>query len=154
MAPVLDPSAHLDAPATLIPPLRPPHQGWRVFVFYSAALVLTGAVSLLFADLLWRTGWGPSSTLLLVLFVVLFFLSAIGCMHGLFGFVLSLTGDRVRLTNLADYRSRSIEGAGTAVVFPIYNEDAECVYERLRATYQSLEKTGCLNGFDFFILSD
>ena len=48
-------------------------RGWRMFAFYSCALGLTGLVSMLFADLLWRTGWSTARTVLLVLFVILFF---------------------------------------------------------------------------------
>ena len=42
----------------------------------------------------------------------------------------------------------------TAIVFPICNENTVRVYEGLRATYESLERTGELERFDFFILSD
>ncbi|MDD5139931.1 MAG: glucans biosynthesis glucosyltransferase MdoH [Verrucomicrobiales bacterium] len=129
-------------------------RGWRVFIFYSCALLLTGLVSLIFADLLWRTGWSASRTVLLILFVILFLFTAIGCMHGLFGFFLRMRGDRRRLTNLKNYRDQDIGGISTAIVFPIYNEDVVRVYEGLRATFQSLEKTGQLEHFDFFILSD
>ena len=129
-------------------------RGWRVFIFYSCALLLTGLVSLLFADLLWRTGWSASRTVLLVLFVILFLFAAIGCVHGLFGFFLRLIGDDRRITNLANFRGQSIDGISTAIVFPIYNEDVVRVYEGLRATYESLAKTGQLDRFDFFILSD
>ena len=55
------------------PPVMAPmprvSRGWRVFIFYSCALLLTGLVSMLFADLLWRTGWSPSGIVLLCLFV-------------------------------------------------------------------------------------
>jgi membrane glycosyltransferase len=128
-------------------------RGWRVFIFYSCAMLLTGVVSMLFADLLWRTGWSSSRTLLLCLFIVLFLLISIGCMHGIFGFILRLTNDR-RITRLKDYRSQSIAGTSTAIVFPIHNEAVTRVYEGLRATYESLEKTGALDRFDFYILSD
>jgi membrane glycosyltransferase len=127
--------------------------GWRVFIFYSSAVLLTGVISWLFADLLWRTGWSPSSSILLGLFTVLVLLIAVGCMHGVFGFVLRLTGDR-RITRLKDYRDQSIEGASTALVFPIYNEQVPRVCEGLRATYLSLQQTGQLDRFDFYILSD
>src|SRR5271170_4761138 len=141
------------------PPLRVTsaprvHRGWRVFVFYSCALLLTGFVSLIFADLLWRTGWSTSRTVLLVLFVILFLFTAIGCMHGVFGFFLRTFGTRRCITQLKNYRDQKIDGISTAIVFPIYNEDSVRVYEGLRATYESLEKTGQLQRFDFFILSD
>jgi membrane glycosyltransferase len=130
------------------------HRGWRVFVFYSCALLLTGCVSLIFADLLWRTGWSTSRTVLLILFVILFLFTAIGCMHGVFGFFLRTFGVRRRITQLKNYREQKIDGISTTIVFPIYNEDSVRVYEGLRATYESLEKTGQLERFDFFILSD
>ncbi len=129
-------------------------RGGRVFVFYSCALLLTGLVSLIFADLLWRTGWSASRTVLLVLFVILFLFTAIGCMHGVFGFFLRIFGTRRRLTQLKDYRDQKIDGISAAIIFPIYNEDIIRVYEGLRATYESLEKTGQLERFDFLILSD
>src|SRR5208282_1157960 len=98
------------------------HRGWRLFIFYSSALLLTGLVSLIFADLLWRTGWSAACTVLLVLFVILFLLTAIGCMHGIYGFVLRTFGDHRRITQLKNYGDRKIDGISTAVVFPIYNE--------------------------------
>src|SRR5271167_1363168 len=129
-------------------------RGWRVFIFYSCALLLTGLVSLIFADLLWRTGWSTSRTVLFVLFVLLFLFASIGAMHGVFGFVLRIFGDRHRVTRLKDYAAQSLQGTSTALVCPIHNEDVVRVYEGLRVTYESLEKTGHIGRFDFFILSD
>ena len=48
----------------------------------------------------------------------------------------------------------SIDGVGTAIVIPIYNEDVVRVYEGIRVMYESLRRTGKLDEFDFFILSD
>jgi len=129
-------------------------RGWRVFIFYSCALLLTGLVSLLFADLLLRTGWSLSRSVLLALFVILFWFTAIGCVHGVYGFFLRTFGDNRRITNLKDYRNQNLDGISTAIVFPVYNEDVVRVCEGLRATYESLQKTGQLERFDFFILSD
>jgi membrane glycosyltransferase len=126
----------------------------RVFIFYSLVTLLTGVVSMLFADLLWRSGWTSSSTVLLILFVILFGLIAIGCMHGVFGFVLRKFGDPDRITLLGDYRNRSIQGISTAIVFPTYNEGVARVMEGLRTTYLSVERTGQIERFDFFVLSD
>jgi len=145
-----DPSSSIQAAA--IP--RRGGGGWRLFFFYSLALLLTGLVSMLFADLLWRTGWSAARTVLLILFIALFWIASVGCLHGIFGFVLRLTGTRRRLTALEDWRHRSIAGTSTAIVFPIYNEQVVRVYAGLRATYESLQKTGQLEHFDFFILSD
>jgi membrane glycosyltransferase len=144
----------VEQPPLLVQPMPQTQRGMRLFIFYSVAVLLTGFVSMLFADLLWRTGWSTSRTILLMLFVVLFFLAAIGFVHGLFGFVLRIVGDRQRITALADYRDQSLAGTSTALVFPIYNENAARVCEGLRATYDSLKKTGQIERFDFFILSD
>ena len=134
-----------------IPRIR---SGWRLFLFLSAALLLTGAGSALFADLLWRTGWSPSRTVLLGLFVILFLLSSIGCIHGVFGFALRALGTRKRITGLKPWRDTPVDGVSTAIIFPVYNEDSTRVCEGLRATFESLQRTGRLANFDFFILSD
>lgn len=152
------PSPDSAAPASQSPlvihPATPPHRALRVFAFYSVALLITGTVSLMFADLLWRTGWSTSRTVLLVLFVILMFLASVGCTHGIFGFILRRSGDQRSITRLAEHRSQSIAGTSTALIFPIYNENVVRVIEGVRATYESLEKTGQLERFDLFILSD
>ena len=152
-APPISNSASGQAPPLILSPLTGVRRGWRVFVFFSSAVLLTGLVSMLFADLLWRTGWSRGGGVLLGLFVILFLLIAIGCMHGVFGFILRMTHDR-RLTRLKDYRSQSIQGVSTALVFPIHNEEVARVCAGLRATYESLDRTGQRDRFDFYILSD
>jgi membrane glycosyltransferase len=142
--------------APTITPLPAPrlHRGWRLFLFFTSALVLTGLVSLLFADLLWRTGWSTSRTVLLTLFVILFLLTAVGCMHGVYGLFIRIYGTRRRITALQPFKDRTIDGTSTAIIFPIYNEDSFRVLAGLRATYESLARTGQIDQFDFFILSD
>jgi membrane glycosyltransferase len=129
-------------------------RGLRHFLFFTPAVLLTGLVSLIFADLLWRTGWSTSRTVLMALFVILFLLTAIGCMHGVFGFFIRIFGTRRCITSLKPYKDQSIEYTSTAIIFPIYNEDSIRVLEGLRATYESLQSTGQIDKFDFFILSD
>lgn len=142
------------SPRLVVSPASHENRALRVFAFFSVAVLLTGVVSVIFADLLWRTGWSPSRTVLLVLFVILFFLAALGCTHGIFGFLLRRIGERSRITRLKEYRHQSIAGTSTALIFPIYNENVVRVLEGLRATYESLKRTGELERFDFFILSD
>jgi len=142
------------SPAPVVLDLPVLRRGVRIFLFYSCAVLLTGVVSLMFADLLWRTGWSASRTLLLVLFIILFLLIAVGCMHGVFGFFLRVFGDKARITAFGDYARQSIQDASTAIIMPIYNEDVSRVFEGVRATYESLRHTGQLDRFDFFILSD
>ncbi|RBP47584.1 membrane glycosyltransferase [Roseimicrobium gellanilyticum] len=45
-------------------------------------------------------------------------------------------------------------GATTAIIVPVYNEDVTRVFEGIRSVYNSLAKTGKLEHYDFFILSD
>jgi membrane glycosyltransferase len=150
----MEPSAPKPAPTLTVFPARPIRHGARLFVFFSAAFLVTSLVSMLFADLLGRSGWTNSSTVLLLLFIILFFLIVVGSLHGVCGFFLRTFGDASQITRLGDYRSRTIDGVSTAILFPIYNEDVARVFEGLRATYLSLERTGLLEHFDFFILSD
>jgi membrane glycosyltransferase len=135
-------------------PARPAGRSIRLFMFYSSAMAMTAVVAMLFADLLWRSGWSNSSTILLIVFIILFLLISIGCLHGVCGFVLRAFGDPDRITRLEDYKQKKIAGVSTAIVFPIFNEEVARVFEGLRATYLSLEQTGELERFDFFILSD
>lgn len=44
--------------------------------------------------------------------------------------------------------------ATTAIIVPVYNEDVTRVFEGVRAIYKSIESTGRLGSFDFFVLSD
>jgi membrane glycosyltransferase len=44
--------------------------------------------------------------------------------------------------------------ASTGIIVPVFNEDVTRVFEGVRSVYDSLEKTGRLEHFDFFILSD
>lgn len=150
------------APAPEIPPEAvaaskapsAPRASARVFIFFSLALLLTGVGTLLFADLLWRSGWSPSRTLLVILFTILFGLAALGCMHGIYGFFLRRFGDRRQITRLRDFRHIDLKETSTALVFPVYNEDARRVLEGVRSVHDSLAQTGQLDRFDFFILSD
>jgi len=141
-------------PRLVINPVVHEHRALRVFVFFSVAVLLTGVVSVIFADLLWRTGWTPARTLLLVLFVILFFLIAVGGTHAIFGFCLRRFGERATINRLKAYQGQDISGTSTALIFPIYNEDVVRVLEGLRATFESLRQTGYLERFDFFLLSD
>ena len=109
---------------------------------------------MLFADLLSRTEWSASRTVLLGLFIILFLLAAIGCMHGVYGFFIRIFGTRRRITGLKPYRDQNLDGISTAIIFPIYNEDSVRVLEGMRATYESVARAGQLERFDFFILSD
>ena len=50
--------------------------------------------------------------------------------------------------------SRPHRLASTAIVMPVYNEDAETVFGNVQALYQSLQQRHELDSYDFYILSD
>jgi membrane glycosyltransferase len=130
--------------------------GRRRITFFTLVFLLTSLATWFMADLLWRDGMTGVEWVVLLLFVILFAHIAVGFSTALLGlYVLNRNGDPYRIT-------RSIEGeslstlplASTAIVMPIFNEDPSRVFEGLRVIYRSLEASGRLENFDFFILSD
>lgn len=101
-------------------------------------------------------GGNPVEVGLLVLFALLFAWISVGFWIAVTGFVLRRRGgDRWSLLNRHPPATlEAVPLARTAVVMPIYHEPVERTLNGLRACYQSLERTGALDAFDFFILSD
>src|SRR3954466_4041901 len=100
-------------------------------------------------------GTQPLEIALLVLFAILFAWVSSGFWTALMGFVVQLFGgDRYMISRTAAPRAPIATEARTAIVMPIRNEDVARVFAGLRATYESLEKTGEIAHFDFFVLSD
>lgn len=119
------------------------------------------------ADFLWRTGLHGLKWGILILFTILF-------AHISFGFSTSVVGfcelRRARRparehstessTSLEPGADSEPESPGrappppTAILFPIYNEDASRVFAGVRATLESIRRTGREDDFDIFILSD
>jgi len=98
---------------------------------------------------------GAPEMALLGLFAVLSCWLAAGFWTAIMGFAVMLRGGDRHLI------SRSLAGSGplpvgarTAIVMPICNEDVRRVFAGLRATHESLARTGQLDRFDFFVLSD
>src|ERR1044072_7278402 len=91
--------------------------GTRIFLFFGFALLITGAISLLFADLLWRRGWTANSTILMCLFVPLMFFNANGAMHGIYGFWVRWRGDSQRITSVMDFDEEDISDTSTVILF-------------------------------------
>jgi membrane glycosyltransferase len=127
----------------------------RRATFFTLVFLLTTLASWFMADLLWR---GPSNYAdlpVLVLFAILFANIATGFCTAVLGLYVINRGDSARIT-------RSIEGeplsqlplGSTAIIMPVFNEDPSRIFEGLRVIYRSLEETGRLDDFDFFILSD
>jgi membrane glycosyltransferase len=90
-----------------------------------------------------------------VLFAILFGWVSAGFWTAIAGFVLLLVGkDRFAITQSVAKDSPLDPKARVAVVMPICNENVARVFAGLRATYESVERTGELAHFDFFVLSD
>ncbi len=100
-------------------------------------------------------GRQPLEVGILVLFAILFCWVSSGFWTAVIGFVLLLFGrDRHAISRSAAGDAPIDPRARTAIVMPICNENVSRVFAGLRATYESLSRTGALSHFDFFVLSD
>ncbi|MFA7256711.1 MAG: glucans biosynthesis glucosyltransferase MdoH [Kiritimatiellales bacterium] len=128
----------------------------RRILFFSLAFLLITLATWVMADILWRGGGMNSCEIaILILFTILFTPVSLGVVQALTGFILLWRGrDPARLLNRLEKTDTLPDLPVTAVVLPIFNEDVSRVYEGLRAIYRSVERTGHLSRFDFFILSD
>jgi membrane glycosyltransferase len=127
----------------------------RRILFFSLVFLLTTLAAWVMADILWRGGMNSCEIAILILFTILFLPVSFGVVQALTGFfILWRRRDPSRLLSLLETTSALPELPVTAVVLPIFNEDVSRVYEGLRAIYRSVERTGHLSRFDFFILSD
>lgn len=126
----------------------------RIF-FFSMVFLLSTLATWIMADILWRGGMNGCEVAILLLFAVLFTPVSLGVVQAVTGFVLLWRRqDSARLLTMLENMTVPPELPVTAVVMPIFNEDVSRVYEGLRAIYRSVEKTGHLQHFDFFVLSD
>jgi membrane glycosyltransferase len=91
-----------------------------------------------------------------VLFVLLLLPIALSFWTAAIGFVVQWRGgDSLDLTRALEQTPLPWDHLPrTAVVMPVYNEDPTRVFAGVKATYESLEQTGLLRHFDFFLLSD
>ncbi|MBA1188402.1 glucans biosynthesis glucosyltransferase MdoH [Pseudomonas entomophila] len=94
-------------------------------------------------------------TSILILFGILFCWVSAGFWTALMGFLELLTGrDKYRISGSSAGTEPIAPTARTALVMPICNEDVPRVFAGLRATFESVARTGDLDRFDFFVLSD
>ncbi len=90
------------------------------------------------------------------LFPLLFGQIAIGFVLALFGFFDKLRGGDPHHLMRRPWRAKeeTIPLAATAIVVPVYNEDVARVSKGIANMWQSLEKTGQIEHFDFYLCSD
>ncbi len=127
----------------------------RRMMFFGTVVLVNVAASLWLADLFWRMGYQKAHYPLLAIFVLLNGLLVLGSFHAIFGAFDMLLGRKrsVRISTLAEGKTDPLLKRH-AVVIPVYNEDSVKVCARIEAIYRSIEATGHLDSFDFFILSD
>lgn len=154
---------HIQQPLTTARRLVPSASAtaWRLaaggrralFSLLVLAQTLAGAWTML--SILPYHGSGVLELSLLAIYTVLFGWISAGMWMAVFGFVVRmLGGDRLSLLRRHRHHLGRTPLAPTAVVMPIYHEDVERALGGLRATYQSLARTGHLQQFEFFVLSD
>ncbi|HEY5552827.1 MAG TPA: glucans biosynthesis glucosyltransferase MdoH [Opitutaceae bacterium] len=118
-------------------------------------VVVTAAGSFLMGDLLWGMPIAWWAWVVWALFTLLFGLVAFGASQAFFGFLARRRRGNLSavMRTLPDDPS-TVPLAPTAILLPVYNEDPARLFAGLRAIYRSVERTGHIANFDFFILSD
>jgi membrane glycosyltransferase len=92
---------------------------------------------------------------MLVLYAILFAWVSAGFWTAMMGFLQLLIGrDKYSINGSAPPDQPLDANGRTAILVPICNENVPRVMAGLRATYDSMARTGQLRHFDFFILSD
>ncbi|TAG08766.1 MAG: glucans biosynthesis glucosyltransferase MdoH [Verrucomicrobia bacterium] len=127
----------------------------RRILFFGAVLIVNLISSLWLLDLMWRMGFQKAHFPFMLVFLLLNGLLVLGSFHAWFGALEMLRGKKrsVRISALAEKASGPLK-MRHAVVMPVYNEDSVKTCARIEAIYRSIEATGHLESFDFFILSD
>lgn len=139
---------------SLLTPERITRRRMAVLTF---VVFLTGIAGLLMADLLWSSPLKGWAGLVWLLFTVLFAFVAFGAAHAFFGFMVRRRQGRDPCAigrSLPADQEASVALAPTAIVMPVYNESADRIFAGLAAIYRSVEHTGQLEHFHFFVLSD
>lgn len=128
------------------------HRRWFLLAL---VVVQTIMATYFMAKVLPYHGADPLEAAILALFAILFAWVSAGFWTAMMGFLVLLKGgDRHLISRTAASDAPIPADARTAVIMPICNEDVTRVFAGLRATYESLERTGELQHFDFFVLSD
>jgi membrane glycosyltransferase len=130
--------------------------GWlRRMVLVVLVVLGTGAATRLLASILSADGLSLPEAALLGLFSLTFAWICVAFWTALVGFCqLALGTPAWSRRGLVQPPSHALIASRTALAIPIYHEDPEQVGARVAAMYRSLERTGQLEHFDLFMLSD
>ncbi|MBL3825490.1 MULTISPECIES: glucans biosynthesis glucosyltransferase MdoH [unclassified Marinobacter] len=135
---------------------------WRHIAFARRSLLILfvlGQTAVASYYLLWVLPYHGGTWLELgmtALFAILYAWIAVGFWTAVFGFVLRLTGgDRHGLLRRHNPEALAATPlAKTAILLPIYHEPVEWTLSGLKAVYRDIERTGRIEHFEFYILSD
>jgi membrane glycosyltransferase len=159
--PQLPPEAPLDMPLqrlhgpspASIEVLTQPH-GLLVkrLLLITLTMVLALAASTQLRMALARAGFDPLDLLLLVLFLPLFAWISFGFVNSAIGFLQLISGDHPGFTAIPS-PAQSLRHR-VAVLMPVYNEDVDATFGRVRVMARSIAAAGGAAWIDFFVLSD
>ena len=135
------------------PATSPPGIGWRRLLVVGTTAVLTALAAMGMLQVLRIGGLSVLDLVLLLLFVALFAWIALSSVGAAIGFVVLLSGRGNRL-GIDPQGPLPVPGVRTALLMPTYHEDPARIMAGLQAVYESVEATGHLEAFDFFVLSD
>jgi membrane glycosyltransferase len=128
---------------------------WRRFVLVGLIITQTWIATDFMGSVLPYQGRQPLEIPILILFAILFGWISAGFWTAMAGLLLlRFRSDGYAISATARKDAPIDAGARTAIIMPIYNESVARVFAGLRATYESVAKTGLADRFDFFILSD
>jgi membrane glycosyltransferase len=124
--------------------------------FALLVMATTALISERMFGMLQINGLTPLKLAIFVLFVILLLPIALSFWTSIIGFIVQcLGGDSLDLGRTLDEDDKEARPLPrTAIVMPIFNEDPVRVFAGLKASYESLQKEGRLETFDFFVLSD
>ncbi len=128
----------------------------RRFMLLALIIITSVIASGHMADILPHRGATRLEFVIVIVFATLFAWISIGFWEAMAGLLtLARRVDRFSIT-LGLEGDLTLEGTGarTAILIPVANEEPDRVFAGLKATYQSLEGTGQIRHFDFFVLSD
>ena len=127
----------------------------RRLLLVALALAQVLLATVLMSQVLPYHGQQPLELAILVLFAILFGWVSMGFWTAMAGLLVLLRKrDRYSVSRAAAADAPLDRQGRTAVVMPIANENVGRVFAGLRATYESLARTGELAHFDFYVLSD
>jgi len=128
---------------------------WRRLILLALTLAQTGIATYYMTAVLPYHGAFWLEAITLAIYAILFAWVSAGFWTAMMGFWVLLTGgDRYAISRTAAPDTPIADAARTAILFPICNEHVARVFAGLRATYESVGRSGELKHFDFYVLSD